>query len=82
MLEATTPALSAAGVSVSQEQAGVRCVLYHADLIRISHISGYTGHKKKRRKKEEEEEISGRIMSGNGIDQRTGLSCRASKYTT
>lgn len=51
MLEATTPALSAAGVSVSQEQAGVRCVLYHAELIRISHVSGYTGHKKRRRKR-------------------------------
>lgn len=51
MLEATTPALSAAGVSVSQEQAGVRCVLYHAELIRISHISGYIGHKKEKEKK-------------------------------
>lgn len=87
MLEATSPAFSATGVSVSQEKAGVRSVLYHAELIRISHISGYTGHKKKRRKKEEEEN-SGRIMSCNGLDQRTGLSCRGvtlnrvCKYTT
>lgn len=54
-LEDTTPALSATGVSVSQEQAGVRFVLYHAELIRISQVSGNTGHKEDQKQKKRKE---------------------------
>lgn len=46
------PALSETGVSVSQEQFGVRLGLDHAELLGVSHVRGYAGQKKAEKRRE------------------------------
>lgn len=54
-------ALSETGVSVSQEQLGVRLGLDHAELLRISHIRGYAGQKAAEKKERMQEGLKEEI---------------------
>lgn len=72
------PALSETGVSVSQEQLGVRLGLDHAELLGVSHIRGYAAQKAAEKKGENAGRIKRRNILARGRDQQ----CRGVRLHT